>query len=109
MSASQTNLAQLQYSNHAGHKSKSSWSGFGTPKGGSPFGTPNLSRVSLHNPPAAGGGHGEGGQSGDYRMSQLGSEVIATRDDDDDDQYDDDGHMVGDDGRKKGWYAGKAY
>jgi hypothetical protein len=100
MSASQTNLSQLQYSDHSSgatkHKSKLSFSGFGTPKTGSPFGTPNLSRTSLH---AGTGPAGQGGE-GEYRMSQLGSEVILDSRE---------GDMVGDDrAQGKGWY-GKAF
>lgn len=119
MTASQTNLATLQYSNHApqqppagGHKSKLSWSGFSTPTTTT---SANPSRTSLGQHPSAGSG-----QAGDdYRMSQLGSEIIlderdhprrqrSSESDDDDDEADEERQRLRD-AEKRGWYAGRAF
>ena len=127
MSASQTNLATLHYSNHGaqpqagggggGHRSKLSWSGFSTtPAAG--LGSANPSRTSLQPPHP----QQDLGQEG-YRMSDLGSEVMldgserrhhperrnsSLTDDEDGDEDDDERERLRE-AEKRGWYAGRAF
>lgn len=116
MSASQTNLATLQYSNHApqgqGHRSKLSWSGYTTPAGGS---SANPSRTSLGQHPS----YPPTTTGDDYSMSQLGSEVIIDGDDEDrnrqrrnslsDEDEDEEERVRLREAEKRGWYSGRAF